>query len=138
MALPWLGEGEVDQVLDPFLGQCLSRAGIWSSPREGDGIARLRVVERTALRVRLLGRVWLIKNQNQEPFWLDLDEESGGSGRILWTLHFGLLSFGRARDLRDVVDLMNTPEEGAWRVVLEGVAVIEGSDLHPVELRPSA
>jgi hypothetical protein len=109
--------------------------GIWSSPREGDGIARLRVVERTSGRLRLLGRIWLISDQGQEPFWLELTEERD---RIHWTLHFGLMSFGQRRDLRDVVDLMTAPEEGAWRVRLDGTAVLEAGELRAVELTPSA
>lgn len=30
------------------------------------------------------------------------------------------------RDLRDVVDLMTAPEEGEWRVLLEGTAIVDG------------
>jgi hypothetical protein len=133
---PRFGESDADQMLDAFLGQCLYEAGVWSSPRGGDGIARLRVVERTSSRVRLLGRIRLIESQLQEPFWLDLAEDIYGGGRIRWTLRFGLLSFGRGRprDLRDAVHLMGAPEDGAWRVLLDGAAVIEDDQLRPVEL----
>ena len=76
----------------------------------------------------------MIASQGQEPFWLDLTDESD---HVRWTLHFGLMSFGRGRDLRDGVELMTTPEEGAWRVVLEGTAVLEEGELRAAELTPS-
>ena len=132
---------EANNALDVFLGQCLHGGGVWPSPREGDGIARLRVIERTRSRVRLIGRVWMIAGQvdgtgQQESFWLDLSQDSAGLERVSFSLHFGLSSFGRGRprDLKDAVELMDTPEQGTWRAFLTGTAVLDGDQLRELEI----
>lgn len=126
------GEPDADQSLDPFLGQCLFRAGGWSFPREGDGIARLRVVECTGTRVRLNARVWMIDGQRQETFWLDLP---GPEEHVLDSpLRSVVVRLGAPRDLKDAIDLMNAPEQGTWRVVLTGTALVDDGVLRVVEV----
>ena len=137
MSLPSFGEPEDNEALERFVGECLTAGGVWSGWREADGIAYVRPVEVTPDSRRLLGRIWQIDTQAQEPFWLDLTEES--DGRVRWTLHFGLVAFGHhPRDLRNVMALMTAPEEGTWRHLLTGTAVIDGAELRAVEADPVA
>jgi hypothetical protein len=137
MSLPSFGESEDNEALERLVGECLTAGGVWSGWREADGISYVRPVEATPGSLRLLGRIWLIDTQAQEPFWLDLTEE--GDGRVRWALHFGLMAFGQTpRDLRNVMALMTAPEEGTWRHFLTGTAVLDGERLGTVEADAAA
>ena len=93
------------------------------------------MMERTPDEVRLLGRIWLIERQREESFWLDLAEDDGNC--FSWTLHLGLTSFGRGRDVRHAGDLMDAPEQGTWRVVLNGTAALEAREVRVLEVDAS-
>ncbi|HZW87647.1 MAG TPA: hypothetical protein VFF12_01095, partial [Myxococcaceae bacterium] len=83
MSLPRFGEPEANVELEAFLGECLHGAGVWRSRRESDDIDYVRPVESTPGRLRLIGRIWILKTQAREPFWLDLTREA--EGRVRWT-----------------------------------------------------
>ena len=61
--------------LERFLGACLFARGIWDSTRAGDGIADVRVLEGGSTHLTVIGRVWLIADQTQETFCLELELE---------------------------------------------------------------
>jgi hypothetical protein len=122
--------------LDGFIGSCLFARDVWDSPREGDGIGAHRIVERTSTRVRMTGRIWLIADQSQESFWLDLEIDPEAPDHVRWTLYFTLIEYGRGRprDLRDAHYFIQAPEEGTWETTVSGTAIARDGQLELPEV----
>jgi hypothetical protein len=111
------------ETLESFVAHCLADAGVWSSPRESDGVSSYRVVERGHTRLRACGKIWEI-DQTQHVFWVDVEWDRGTS-QVVWTLFFDVddraLTPRRARHAADVV---MDPGEVGWRTTLSGRAAL--------------
>jgi hypothetical protein len=129
-------DADGDLALDLFIGRCLFARDVWDSPHESDGIGDHRFVERTDSRVRMTGSIWLIADQSQELFWLDLEIEPEGSDHVHWSLHFKLIEYGRVRlrDLRDACYFIQAPEEGTWETTVPGTAIVRDGELDLPEI----
>jgi hypothetical protein len=108
--------GEAADAIEAFVVDCLTAEGTWSG-RESDGIATLRVVERTATRASIAGRIWLVASQIQEPFWIVAERDR--SGDVRWSLHYGL-PVDTTRRARDAVLVADSPDAITWRASLLG------------------
>jgi len=118
---------EVDaaNALALFVSERLFEAGVWRSARASDGVAAYRVVLLTGESARLKGRIWLVADQTQKTFWLDLEEANRSSEFIRWTLYFDISSFGRGRErnLLTAFEVLDAPENAVWRTTLSGLAI---------------
>jgi len=98
-----------------FIGERLTEAGIWESPRVSDGISTLRAVERTHCSVRFCGQIWDI-GQTLHTFWLDIEQSNND---LAWTLHFDPL-IDSPRRARNIGYALAHPDEVEWRSTLSG------------------
>lgn len=120
--------------LEAFLGTCLTAHGLWDSPRVSDGIADTKVLEAGSANLVVVGRVWLVADQQQETFCLALEVEPGAGQRARWTIRYRLVGFGRgrARDLRDAWQLLQRPDDASWAHTVSGHATVRAGRLAPV------
>jgi hypothetical protein len=111
--------GDVSGHVERLVAGALFDAGVWTSPRESDGIQSLRVIERSPGRLRVCGKIWDI-GQTLHPFWLDIEDREA-SGSTEWTLHFDIdeNSTGRRR-ARHAPDVIREPGEVSWVHTLTG------------------
>ncbi|HVK77912.1 MAG TPA: hypothetical protein VM734_31615 [Kofleriaceae bacterium] len=105
--------------LEEVLATLLHAAGVWDSPRTSDGVDRWRVVTREPTRVRLCGRVWTI-DQQLHGFWLDVRRDDPAAPAT-WTLYLDVDDPSRRR-ARDAIDLIDAPDQVAWRHTVSGKA----------------
>lgn len=103
--------------LDTFIGQRLTDAEVWASPRESDGIRRIRQIERCPDRLRLCGWLFTI-DQREHAFWVEI-ERSGDGDEVRWKLYFEALE-PSPRRARNVIDVHDRPEAIPWDVMLAG------------------
>ena len=113
--------------LDWFVGNCLSDAGIWDSPRTSDGIQAIeRVLERGPNVLRVCGRIWDI-DQTLHTFWLEIARDDEGE-RFGWFLYFDVAE-SSARRARNALDNYSRADDIAWHAKLTGEATIQGDTL---------
>jgi hypothetical protein len=115
------------EALDAFVSGCLCDGGIWTSPRNSDGIQGVeRVLERAADCLRLCGRIYSI-DQVLHPFWLELWRDAVEPS-VTWMLCFDLAE-GAGRRAQNAFTASERSEDIEWRVVLGGEAAIDNGAL---------
>jgi hypothetical protein len=114
-------------VLDWFIGSCLSAGGLWDSPRTSDGIDAVhRVFERAPDVVRVCGRIWHIA-QTLHTFWLEVVRDSE-QDRFGWFLYFDVAETS-ARRARNALDNHEIPDDIEWHSKLAGEAGVQDDAL---------
>jgi len=116
---------EPAHALDRFVSCCLTDGGVWDDLRTSDGVVSARVVERSAERVQMCGRIYEIDDQSLHGFWLELDRSGDG---VTWRLHFDVVA-SSLRRARNAIDSCDRAEDTEWRVSLTGHAEIRDGAL---------
>ena len=115
--------------LEAFISQRLYDEGIWPSARTSDGVASFRVVEQSAGRLGVCGRIWDI-GQTVHSFWLVIERDPLEPTRVTWTLYFEPdVTMLSPRQARDAIDAINEPADVPWQHTLKGHAAIAGGAL---------
>lgn len=115
--------------LDAFISHRLYEAGIWPSARTSDGVAAFRVVDRSADRLSVCGRIWDI-GQTVHPFWLVIERNPLDPTRVTWALYFEPdVTMLSTRQARDAVDAISDPRDVPWHHTLGGEGSSAGGAL---------
>ena len=113
--LPFVQPGG-EEALERFVAE-----RVFQNPRAGDGIVGWRIIECSASRVRIVGRMWLIEDQSQQVFFVELI--STNENEFRWTISFGLLAIGssrRPRDLENATILIESADQAEWQSEFSG------------------
>jgi hypothetical protein len=114
--------------LERFLGEALHAAGVWSSPRDSDGV-HARAFDALAdggLQVR--GQIWTVEDQVLHSVWLVFEPVAESAGKLRWTLYFDV-DAPSPRKRRDAWDLAARPEDITWHTTIHGVAIHDADGL---------
>ena len=117
------------EALDLFVSTCLAEAGMWDHFRNSDGVAIERLLERSADRLRLAGRIWSI-DQAVHTFWLEVKRKDSAA-TFLWSLYFDVVE-ATPRRARNAVHDHDRPEDIQWRAIAAGEATIQDGVLRLV------
>lgn len=109
------------KALERVVAHCLHHGGIWSSPRQSDGVPWFRIVARDDAGVHVCGRIFTI-GQVEHTFWLDVTRDAAtgtsASGASL-TLHFQAdTSALSPRAARSVLESIDAPADVHWKVTI--------------------
>lgn len=107
--------------VEAFIADRLVAAGVWASARTSDGIAHLRVVERSQEISRVCGHIYTI-DQDLHSFWLDLVRDTDPL-QLRWALYFDLIEPSPRRQ-RNAILVHDRGDELDWKVALSGTAVV--------------
>ena len=112
--------------VERFLSRALYEAGVWNGPRQSDDLdpTSTQVLEHTAERICIRGRVWEIHDQAKRWFWLELTRSGA------WFLDYDVEPRHAKR-----VGAVERANEVEWRVHLEGDAVMRDGTATPIAAR---
>jgi hypothetical protein len=104
--------------LEKVVAQCLHHGGVWSSPRQSDGVPWFRIVARDDAHLRVCGRIFTI-GQVEHTFWLDVTRDPGKTSGASLTLHFNAdTSALSPRAARSVLESIDAPSDVRWSVTV--------------------
>jgi hypothetical protein len=107
-------------VVEHFVARFLTEGGVWSRPRESDGVEFYRVVECGATRARISGRIYSVSDQALHSFWLDVDRDATDPHRAMWTLHFEVDGASTTARLARNAAHLDDPGQVGWMYTLAG------------------
>src|SRR5262245_46888963 len=102
------------EALEEFVGERLSEAGVWASPRTSDGISHVRIVELEPDAVGVCGWIYVIDDQSCHGFRLNLARQPTET-LFTWSLYFDVIADSPRRE-RSALDTHDHADEIAWRV----------------------
>ena len=114
-------EEDLRESLERAIAGALFDGGVWSSPRQSDGVASYRVIEQSPSRIRICGKIWTI-DQTLHLFYVDVERRDGADGPGWhWDLHFDIdiASSGKGATNRGM-DAIRAPDDVTWVVNLSG------------------
>jgi hypothetical protein len=107
-------------VVEHFVARFLTERGVWSRPRESDGVEFCRVVECGATRARISGRIYSVSDQVLHSFWLDVERDAAEPQRATWTLHFDVDGASTSARLARNAAHLDDPGQVDWTYTLTG------------------
>ncbi len=112
---------KIEQQLERFISEVLTRIGEWSGIRDSDGFDWFDVIQDADGEIHTRGKIWHI-NQNFFQFWLKIRNDSENVQMFSWQLFYDVLPDSPVpkRHLDSAVEVVEDPKILKWRRVVFG------------------